>query len=142
MLKNLLLSIVLALTFTSCSLEDDGNTNLSLDTLPIKSQTVPESFVFGTIDTIKVVYELPDKCHSFYNLFYEYEGVSRKIAINTLVDNKVECTQVITEKELSFPIQIRQHEDYVLKFWKGKDTNGNNIFKEIIVPVLHNTIKN
>jgi hypothetical protein len=32
-------------------------------------------------------------------------------------------------------VRASQEEDYIFKFWKGKDTNGENIFEEVIVPV-------
>lgn len=137
MYKKFIISTILLLTLVSCSLDDDSNSNLSLTTLPIKSYIVPESFIFGETYTITVTYELPDDCHSFYDLFYQYEGISRKVAINAFVDNDANCTQVIEEKEISFPVQARQREDYIFKFWIGEDSSGENIFEEVIVPVIN-----
>ena len=39
------------------------------------------------------------------------------------------------EKEIKIPIQILQQENYLFRFYKGKDTNGKSIFEEIEVPV-------
>jgi hypothetical protein len=37
--------------------------------------------------------------------------------------------------EYSFNFQVTSTKPYIFKFWQGKDTEGNNIFLEIEVPV-------
>ncbi len=137
MLHKIFIQIVVLFTLVSCSINDDENINFTVVTLPIKSYEVPEFFVFGETDTITVAYDLPDGCHSFYELFYQYEGTSRKVAVNAFVNSDSTCTQVIEEKEISFPVQARQREDYIFKFWIGEDSSGENIFEEVIVPVIN-----
>ena len=75
-------------------------------------------------------------CHSFYDLFYRRDGASRTVAINSIVENDLVCTEPIIEKEYSFVVNVSQSEDYIFKFWKGTDNSGNDIFDEVIVPVI------
>ncbi len=118
----------------SCSIDDDSN-NFKLETLPIKEAIVPAEFTFRSMHDITVTYELPSGCHSFYDLFYQYEGTSRRVAINSLVNEGVACTDDIREIEYTFKVNVVQREDYTFKFWKGVDSEGENIFEEVIVPV-------
>lgn len=134
MVKKLLVTFLIIATFNSCSL-DDNNPNFSIATLAIKEAIVPEAFEFGQVYNITVFYDLPDDCHSFYDLFYQYDGSSRIVAINSIVRNDISCAEVITEKEFTFAVEASQQEDYTFKFWKGTDSNGNDIFDEVIVPV-------
>ncbi len=137
MIKNILITFLAVFTFTSCSLDDDSNTNVSFKTLPIKDAVFPEEFEFGSAYTVKVTYDLPDGCHSFYNLFYEYKETSRIVAITALVDSTANCTQVIIEKEHEFVVNVNQREDYTFRLWKGEDSEGNDIFEDIVVPVIN-----
>jgi len=136
-MKRVVLNLVLVFLFVSCSLDDGDNNanNLNLETLSIKEAVVPTEFTFGGTHNIKVIYDLPSGCHSFYDLFYRHEGTSRTVAVNALVDESLPCTESLVEAEHTFQVNIVQREDYVFKFWKGTDENGENIFEEITVPV-------
>ncbi|HBK72465.1 MAG TPA: hypothetical protein DDZ39_12570 [Flavobacteriaceae bacterium] len=136
MIKNIVITLLLVLTFSSCSQDDDSNTNLSLKTLPIKEAVFPDEFEFGSSYTVKVTYDLPDRCHSFYNLYYEYDNTSRIVAITALVNSGTNCTQAIIEKEHEFVVRVNQREDYIFRLWKGKDGRGD-IFEDVIVPVIN-----
>jgi len=136
MSKNFLVTILIISTLFSCSLgDDDNNSNLSLKTLPIQEAVVPDSFDLGQSFEITIFYDLPDGCHSFYSLFYQHEGTSRIVAVNSLVEDAATCTLAIIEKEFTFTVNATQAEDYTFKFWKGTDSNGDDIFEEVIVPV-------
>lgn len=136
MSKNFLIATLIISTLFSCSLDDNGNnSNLSLKTLPIKEFIVPDSFDFSESYEITVFYDLPDECHSFRNLFYQHQGTSRIVAVNSLVDDTSNCTLAIIEKEFTFIVNVTQSQDYTFKFWKGTDNNGDDIFEEVIVPV-------
>jgi len=137
MIKNIVITFLLVFSFSSCSLDDDSNTHLSLKTLAIKEAVFPDEFEFGSSYTVKVTYDLPNGCHSFYNLYYEYKGTSRIVAITALVDSKASCTEAIIEKEYEFVVNANQREDYTFRLWKGEDSQGNDIFEDIVVPVIN-----
>jgi hypothetical protein len=96
---------------------------------------VPERFTFGAQDTISIKYTLPNSCYFFDNLYYEYQAATRLVAVNSMVSLEDVCNEVTSQIEYKFVVNITQEEDYTFKFWKGKDSNGENIFEEIIVPV-------
>ena len=134
-MKRLFLNVILVLLFVSCSQDDDNANNFKIETLPVKEAIVPAEFIFGSRHDITITYDFPSGCHSFYNLFYRYEGTSRIVAVNSLVNESVACTDDIREFEFTFEVNVVQREDYIFKFWKGIDGEGENIFEEIIVPV-------
>jgi len=134
-MKRFFVSLVLTLSIVSCSLDDNNANDFKIETLPIKSAVVPEAFTWGSKHTITVKYDLPSSCHGFYDLFYQHEGTSRIVAINSVVNENNTCTDALIEVEYQFLVSVVQKEDYTFKFWKGVDNNGENIFEEIIVPV-------
>ena len=134
-MKRLFLNVILVLLFVSCSQDDDDANNFKIETLPVNEAIVPAEFTFGSRYDITITYDLPSGCHSFYNLFYRYEGTSRIVAVNSFVNESVACTDDIREFEFTFEVNVVQREDYIFKFWKGIDDVGENIFEEIIVPV-------
>ena len=133
-MKRFFVSLILTLSIISCSTDDNAN-DFKIETLPIKSAVVPEAFTFGRNHAISVKYDLPSSCHAFYDLFYQYEGTARIVAINSVVNENNTCTDALIEIEYQFLVSVVQKEDYTFKFWKGVDNNGENIFEEIIVPV-------
>ncbi|KAB1160398.1 hypothetical protein F7018_00550 [Tenacibaculum aiptasiae] len=124
--------IIFTIILASCSVDEP---NYQFKLLTIKEATVPQFFKFGEIDTIKVTYELPNSCHSFHSLYYQYQGTTRVVAIRSVETFLEDCSQTAIERELKFPVQITQKEDYLFKFWKGKDNKGEDIFEEKLVPV-------
>jgi len=133
MLKKILIGAFFVIACSACSLDDNGSDS-SIETLPIKEAVVPDSFEFGKTYTLTVTYDLPDGCHSFYDLYYEYSGDARIVAVNSLVQGS-QCVDVIKTESREFVVQVQQLEDYTFRFWKGVDNDGNDIFEDIVVPV-------
>lgn len=124
--------IILSLFVLSCSEEAPL---FEFSTLPIDEAKTPVSFTYKTSDTIVLKYTLPNACFSFNNVYYEYDRNSRIVGINVIKDLEKTCNQATVEKEIKLPIHVLQEEDYIFKFYKGKDANGELIFEEITVPV-------
>jgi ABC-type dipeptide/oligopeptide/nickel transport system permease subunit len=133
MVKKILILTVVIFSMFSCSVDD--NNNFEIETLPVKTAEVPDAFVFGNTYTLTITYDLPSNCHTFFELFYQHEGSSRIVAVNSLVNTNLACNDEVTEIEYSFEVRAIQVEDYTFKFWKGKDNSGNDIFEEVVVPV-------
>jgi len=104
-------------------------------TFPIDEAITPARFTYRTSDTIVLKYTLPNSCFYFKELYYSKERNTRVVAIDGIEDLASACSQENIEKEIRLPIHILQEKDYVFKFYKGKDTEGNAIFDEIVVPV-------
>ena len=131
MKKLIILLFISALVF-SCTEEEPI---LELKVLPIKEAKTPVRLQYRNVDTLTLKYTLPNACYTFRNVYYERERNSRVIAINAVLDSEKICTQATIDEEIKIPIHVLQEEDYTFKFFKGKDADGNSIFKEIIVPV-------
>ena len=128
-----ILFICLTLIIVSCSSTEQNNSYLVL--LPIDKATTPQSFTFGTTDTISIKYSLPSGCHYYHSLYYQYQNNVRIVAVRALENLDVSCTQALVQKEVKFPVEVLQKEDYIFKFWKGKNNSGQDLFEERIIPV-------
>ena len=132
-MKKHLLLVLSIILLSSCLKNTEPLQELKL--LPIDEVSVPPFFTFNQVDTIKVKYTLPNSCHYFHSLYYQYQDTTRIIAIRAVKILDRSCAEVIQQKELKIPILVSQREDYLLKFWKGKDNNQEDIFEEVIISV-------
>ncbi|CAL2080955.1 hypothetical protein [Tenacibaculum sp. 190524A02b] len=128
--------LITILVLSACSMDGDSGGQV-ITLLPIDESVTPSNFTYRTTDTIKVKYSLPSGCHMFYNLYYQYKDTTRIVAIRSLQDLSLTCSDALIEKELEIPIQVTQKQDYVFKFWKGKDADGKDTFEEKVVPVIN-----
>ena len=133
-MKKIVLSFLMVFVLVSCSISDDAD-SFDLTTLPVKEAVVPSEFVFGETYQITITFDLPDGCHSFHSLFFQHDANERIVAANAIVTLEAACTLAIIEESHTFDLVALQEADYVFRFWKGVDTNGENIFEEIVVPV-------
>lgn len=121
--------------FYSCLNNDNNRINYNYEFLPIDEFVAPTSFTFGEKDTIKLKYSLKNGCYYFDDIHYEYKDTTRIVAVRAIVDLDDVCTQAILQNDYNLIVTASQEEDYVFKFYKGKDNNGENIFEEVVVPV-------
>ncbi len=134
-MKNKWALFLLLLTILSCSLEEQ-NTLVNMKIIPIEAFTVPDTFHLGQESTIIIKYKLPSFCYRFYDLYLEEDNSTRIIAISAIEKESSNCQAVNNQVfEYSFNITATQQNDYILKFWKGKTSNGDDIYEEVIVPV-------
>jgi hypothetical protein len=134
MRKQIILFALVVLLFSACN--SDDNSNFRIETLPIKEATVPNQFEFGKSYDLSVIYDLPNGCYSFYDLYYQYDGPARIVAVNSIVNSNLACTEALITQQFNFVVQVSQLDDYTFKFWKGEDELGNDLFEEITVPVI------
>lgn len=119
--------------FFACN--NNSQLNFEQVFLRIKEAKTPTSFTFGKKDTIKLKYVLPSGCYSFNNIYYEKKDSTRIVAVLGLHDLESNCTQALIDEEYDLIVEPLQKEDYIFKFWKGKDNKGENIFEEVVIPV-------
>ena len=132
-MKKAILILVTAVLLVSC-LNDDGP-KYRLEFLPIESSITPETLTFGEVDTISVKYNLPNSCYSFNDLYYEVKDTTRIVAIRAAVQLDATCTQATIEKDFKFTFTVSQTQDYVFRFFKGFDADGEEIFDDVVIPV-------
>jgi hypothetical protein len=133
-MKKIILLFASLFLFYAC-LNNDNQINYGYEILPIDEFTTPAAFTFGKKDTVKVKYTLTNGCYNFDNIYYEYQDTARIVAVRAIVNLDEVCTDVITQREFDIIVTATQREDYVFKFFKGLDANGDNIFEETVVPV-------
>jgi hypothetical protein len=134
-MKKIILIFTSLLFFYSCSDSNNDFPNLAFELLPIDEFTAPESFILGEKDTLKLKYSLRSNCSYFDNIYYEYQDTTRIVAIRSIKDLDANCDLEIIQYDYNLIVNATQEEDYLFKFYKGKDTNGENIFEEVVVPV-------
>ncbi|WP_159950251.1 hypothetical protein [Polaribacter septentrionalilitoris] len=134
-MKKFALLLTGILIFSSCLTSENLPSNVTFEILTIDEYDVPDTFTVGKVDTIAVKYTLPNNCYSFENVYYEVQDTTRIVAINSFVRLEENCSDVEIQEEHKFTVFVSQQEDYVFKFYKGKDNDGKDIFDEVVVPV-------
>ena len=125
------LILLLSLVALSCSLDDENNVieNYHVEILPIESAIVPESFNYGEEHEITVTYLRPNSCHAFNDFYYVKDNNERTVAImSTVLDNNQNCLELNDEQQRTFTLEATQTENYVFKFWQGKDDNDQDVY--------------
>ncbi|TVZ56321.1 hypothetical protein OD91_1605 [Lutibacter sp. Hel_I_33_5] len=119
--------------FYACA--EDDELSYKYEFLKIDEYNVPASFKLGEIDSITVKYTLFGGCYQFNDLYYEYQDTARVVAITSVVFLDQPCTKELIKREHKFAVKATQKEDYLFRFWKGKDANDKNIFDDVVIPV-------
>jgi hypothetical protein len=132
-MKKILLVVFTSIVLLSCS--DNDVIDFEYTFVPIDEITAPVSFTFGETDTLKLKYTLPNSCYYFNDVYYQYRDSTRIVAISAIKELDTYCTEALITAEFNLLVTARQEEDYLFKFWIGKDSDGENIFEEVIVPV-------
>ncbi|WP_242203398.1 hypothetical protein [Aestuariivivens insulae] len=127
--------------FVSCSTDDDY-TNYDLEILPVESVDIPDEFELGEVYPITVRYYRPSTCHAFRNFYYVKDNNIRTVAPITYVfehdSGNTSCTDLEDELvEASFNFIVTGNGSYIFKFWQGEDTNGEDQYLTIEVPVIN-----
>lgn len=137
-MKKLLLLLFVSLMVLSCSVDGDSE-NRYYEILPIESYVIPATFEYGKVYDIDVFYKRPSACHLSATLYFEKKDSTRTIAIQSLVLDRSNCQPVPNEepRKGSFKFEVLNKTPYVFKFFKGKDEAGENLFEEVIIPVVN-----
>lgn len=134
-MKKIVALIGVFLMLISCSTETD-EPKVHYEVLPIDSVVMPTDFYVNVENEIIINFLRPTSCHGFDGFLYEKDGFTRTVAVQAFVVEQENCTvltNAMSEQTLKFkPTEIGT---YLFKFWKGKDTNGNDIFEEISIDV-------
>ena len=128
--------IIGLILLASCSVNDDS-VNYNFEILPIESIDIPNEFELGEVYPITVSYFKPSSCHNFREFYYLKENNERTVAVINFefLDNN--CEDLENELvEATFNFIVTSNGSYIFKFWQGEDTNGENQYLIIEVPVI------
>ncbi len=136
-MKKIIALFCVFLMVSSCSLDHDKGT-ISFEVLPVDSYVMPAEFHVNTENNIVIKFLRPTTCHGFDSFYYVKEGFTRTVAIQSYIyEQNSECVTLnnqIIEKTLHF--MPSETGTYTFKFWKGKDTNGVDVFEEVVIDVI------
>lgn len=136
-MKRLFLLCVLALSFTSCSIDRDDSSDFYYEILPIESVDIPDEFTLGETYAIHLKYLRPSTCYAFNDFYYTSEANQRTVAIINTVYPNAACETLDNEMvDVSFNFIVNNTGTYVFRFWQGEDANGNDTYYIVEVPVV------
>lgn len=123
--------------FASCSVNDD-HPDFSFEVLPIESVVIPDEFELGEVYPITVSYFRSTTCNYFHDFYYLKENNERTVAAIDVVFEENNCEtldDVLVESTFNFI--VTSNGSYIFKFWQGEDTNGEDQYLIIEVPVTN-----
>lgn len=120
----------------SCDVGDDGP-DFNLELLPIESVEIPDEFELGEVYPITVRYFKPSTCHTFREFYYLKENNERTVAVINYEYLNNSCEELENELvEATFNFIVTSNGSYIFKFWQGENTDGENEYLTIEVPVI------
>ncbi|WP_303316500.1 hypothetical protein Q4Q34_06740 [Flavivirga abyssicola] len=135
-MKKVFVFCFMALLFASCSIDDDGP-NFSFEILPVESVEIPDEFMLGETYPITVSYLRPTTCHTFKEFYYLKENNQRTVAPINYLFERDDCETLDNELvESTFNFIVTSNGSYIFKFWQGENTDGEDQFLTIEVPVV------
>ena len=136
MIKYFLISSFLTVLLISCT-KSKSFPNVSFKVLPIESATFPDTLNYQENVQFTLRYLLPDSSYDFYSLYYQTKNDSaRVVAINSIINEDISNpTKSKDTIETKFNLSVSQKKDYTFLIYKGDDSEGNNVFDTILVPV-------
>jgi len=136
-MKKLAFLFLISIMFFSCSVDDDGAVNISIEFLPIESAELPDFFELNETYQIPITYYRSSTCHSFRNFYYQQNENERLVAIINNVIESESCEDLTDELvEVTLDFIAIYNQTYVFKFWQGVDENENDIYYVVEVPVI------
>jgi len=138
-MRKILFASFIMLLLGSCSVESDRiNDGFYFEYVPIETVDMPAEFELGQTYEIEYTYYRPTTCHVFNDLYYVAEFNQRTIAvINTVYpESSSPCEdlelEIITR---TFNFVVNNNSTYYFRFWQGTDSNNQDLYLEIEVPV-------
>jgi hypothetical protein len=134
-MKKLIAFICVFVLSFSCTQEPDGP-RVRLELVPVETVVLPTTFTANTVNEIEVTYSRPSSCHGFEGFYYTKDDLNRTIAVLNYVIEEQGCLPLLNQLQTKIlRFKPATAGTYLLKFWKGKDANGVNLYEEFSVVV-------
>ncbi len=129
--------ICLLLLLLNCSADSvSSEPTFYPESMPVNNVYIAEAFTFGNTYTIRVDYFVPSTCYSFRDFYFEQEGtVLTSIVLNSVINGQLCEPYSGRLAEASFDIKVDLRGQYIFKFWKGKNSLGEDNYYTVEVPV-------
>lgn len=136
-MKKIILLIAFGSLLISCDASYDGP-NQTLETIPVSQVTMPSAYAKDSITEIPVNYIRPTACHSFFDFYYERNGLTRTVAVIMIKENNVSSCPV-SQTTYTIPVKFKPIAlgTYHFKFWKGTNSSGVDEYFEYDAVVNH-----
>jgi len=135
-MKRVFFLLSMFLVLNSCSINDDVE-KYHFQLAAVEEAILPDSFELDGTYEITLKYYRPSTCHGYDGLYYDKYLNIRTIAIRNIVYERNDCIPFDNElTEVTFNFHVTNNGSYIFKFWKGTDTNGEDIYEEVEVPVI------
>ncbi|MCL9809584.1 hypothetical protein [Flavobacterium luminosum] len=136
-MKKFVFLCLIFLSVSSCGLWDDDSVPYHGEILPVESAVLPTEFKKDSVYELPIRYVRPTTCYLFDGFYYQKDLNVRVVAIYTTVFEQKGCVPPTTNPVTEIlKFKPTTESSYIFKFWKGKDTQGQNIFEEVEVPVV------
>ncbi len=133
MLKRLCFVVLITTLFVQCSPEED---RIRFEIMPFLNIEFPETLEFGETYDIVYTYKRPTSCHGHDGIIFNAQGNMRILHIQNIVLLRDDCEAIENQiLERTFKLQVSQQEDYIFKYYVGKDDEENLLYEQITVPV-------
>lgn len=134
LLVNTIAILVVGFLLVSCDRNEESQIEsvsaIKIDSVKIAQDTMD---VF-TVQTIKTYSSYGDGCHRFYGYDYRRNGFTRNVVAYEFAVKGI-CTQATYVGTNGFIFRPEEKGTYVFRFWKGKDSNNQDIWidKNVVV---------
>jgi hypothetical protein len=145
-MKKIALLMLMTFALNSCSSDDDSPPEVHYELIPISRCQMPYKMTSGETYEFEMIYRMPTTCHGYKGIYFEGEGTTKTVAIQTVVYQRNDC-QVIDYSSNMQPApepQVSNYEFkatappgsvYTFKIWTGKDDQGEDTYYNVTVPV-------
>lgn len=130
------LALICGLFFSNCDLDDKEN--FFFVNMEITDADVPDFFVLGQSHNMQVTFTRPDNCTYFqgFDVFSDENGMTTVVAVGSVLTEE-DCSP--SEESLTGILTVRAEafDFYILRFYSGRDAEGNPQYLEHRVPVVN-----
>lgn len=146
-MKKITFLLLAVFVLGSCSSDEPSQPEVHYELIPISRCYMPYAMTSGETYEFQMIYKKPTTCHAYKGIYFEGSGTTRTVAIQTVVHQRTDC-QVIdygaTNAQPSTQPQVSNYQFkatappgsvYTFKIWTGKDTDGQDSYYNVTVPV-------
>jgi len=135
-MKKYLLYLAAFVALSSCNIGDDDGPSFYLEIMPIQSVDIASEFILGETHEISMTYTIPNDCYEFNDFIYQTNLNERTIAVVNTVYTNQDCMGSTEQVDVSIDFQVNSLETYVFRFYQGSDTQGQDQYYIVEVPVV------